>query len=221
MDKDLRCPMCEMSNFKEENGYYVCQICGHKIPITDIAPHPETTEHNLTNEEIKKERRYEATLWYFRLAMSAMVILMLAFSFAIVVNGYPYEEPIVHYNGFRVLFGCPGLYPYEFIVVALVWVFLLIGILNTVRSILQLTKIRGATVGKFYYLTEVAYFISVLYLILGIVASSIWSVDKDGYATTIAYIPVIIQTGLLVGYYVCKRRLSPKTTTTQKIDTKS
>lgn len=30
--ENLKCPMCETSDFKDENGYYVCQICGHKIP---------------------------------------------------------------------------------------------------------------------------------------------------------------------------------------------
>ena len=32
MEKKLKCPMCDSSNLKEENGYYVCQICGNKIP---------------------------------------------------------------------------------------------------------------------------------------------------------------------------------------------
>ena len=30
--KDFKCPMCDTSDFKDDNGYYVCQICDHKIP---------------------------------------------------------------------------------------------------------------------------------------------------------------------------------------------
>ena len=29
--------MCDSSDFKEENGYYVCQICGNKIPVQSKA----------------------------------------------------------------------------------------------------------------------------------------------------------------------------------------
>lgn len=44
MDKNMRCPMCDMSNFKEGNGNYVCQICGYKIPATNNDSKPEPTE---------------------------------------------------------------------------------------------------------------------------------------------------------------------------------
>lgn len=30
--ENMKCPMCDTSDFREDNGYYVCQICGHKIP---------------------------------------------------------------------------------------------------------------------------------------------------------------------------------------------
>ena len=30
--ENMKCPMCDTSDLKEDNGYYVCQICGHKIP---------------------------------------------------------------------------------------------------------------------------------------------------------------------------------------------
>lgn len=49
MEKNLKCPMCDSSDFKEENGYYVCQVCGNKIPIqskTDEKPKKtETAKH--------------------------------------------------------------------------------------------------------------------------------------------------------------------------------
>ena len=33
MNENLKCPMCDSTELKQENGYYVCQICGNKIPI--------------------------------------------------------------------------------------------------------------------------------------------------------------------------------------------
>ena len=33
----MKCPMCDTSDFKKENGYYVCQICGHKIETEEAS----------------------------------------------------------------------------------------------------------------------------------------------------------------------------------------
>lgn len=39
----MKCPKCDTSDFREDNGYYVCQICGHKIPKETTATPSETT----------------------------------------------------------------------------------------------------------------------------------------------------------------------------------
>lgn len=45
----MKCPMCDTSDFKEDNGYYVCQICGHKIPKeTPTAPSNGSKSKNST-----------------------------------------------------------------------------------------------------------------------------------------------------------------------------
>ena len=42
--------MCDSTNFKEENGYYVCQVCGNKIPVpskTDDKPKKTKTAKHM------------------------------------------------------------------------------------------------------------------------------------------------------------------------------
>lgn len=45
-NKDYKCPSCGTSDFKMENGYYVCQICGHQ---EKMPPKPD-------EKQIKKEK---------------------------------------------------------------------------------------------------------------------------------------------------------------------
>ena len=33
MNKNYKCPSCGTSDFKVDNGFYVCQICGHQEVI--------------------------------------------------------------------------------------------------------------------------------------------------------------------------------------------
>ena len=49
METNLKCPMCDSSDIKEENGYYVCQICGNKIPVP-------TVEDKKTSKKEKKSK---------------------------------------------------------------------------------------------------------------------------------------------------------------------
>ena len=42
MNKDYKCPFCGTSDFKVENGYYVCQICGNQTPVEE-KPQKEVT----------------------------------------------------------------------------------------------------------------------------------------------------------------------------------
>ena len=35
MNKEYKCPSCGTSDFKVENGYYVCQICGNQTPVEE------------------------------------------------------------------------------------------------------------------------------------------------------------------------------------------
>ena len=40
--------MCDSSDFKKENGYYVCQICGNKIPIQSKTDDKQKNHRGLT-----------------------------------------------------------------------------------------------------------------------------------------------------------------------------
>jgi hypothetical protein len=44
----MKCPMCDTSDFKDDNGYYVCQICGHKIAKENAVPQRGKTKTNKT-----------------------------------------------------------------------------------------------------------------------------------------------------------------------------
>lgn len=43
MNKEYKCPSCGTSDFKVENGYYVCQICGNQTAVEKPQSVPERT----------------------------------------------------------------------------------------------------------------------------------------------------------------------------------
>ncbi len=51
--ENLKCPMCDTSDFKEDNGYYVCQICGHKIPKEGSSSSNSTTPNAKGNSKFQ------------------------------------------------------------------------------------------------------------------------------------------------------------------------
>ena len=55
MNENLRCPMCDSSDLKEENGYYVCQICGNKTPVPPVAD--KKTSEEKTQIASKKQKK--------------------------------------------------------------------------------------------------------------------------------------------------------------------
>jgi len=52
MNKEYKCPSCGTSDFKVENGYYVCQICGHQtLAENQSSPIKETKPKQLKVED--------------------------------------------------------------------------------------------------------------------------------------------------------------------------
>ena len=56
MNKEYKCPFCGTSDFKVENGYYVCQICGNQTIIesksTPVEEKPEQPQKQSSLEII-------------------------------------------------------------------------------------------------------------------------------------------------------------------------
>ena len=49
--------MCDTSDFKDDNGYYVCQICGHKIPKENPSPqkkNPDKPKAQIVDKGVDK-----------------------------------------------------------------------------------------------------------------------------------------------------------------------
>lgn len=54
MIEDMVCPRCGTSDFKIEDGCYVCQICGEQIPKEDNYKKPTRTRRQIVDKRVDK-----------------------------------------------------------------------------------------------------------------------------------------------------------------------
>ena len=72
----LKCPMCDTSDFKDENGYYVCQICGYQI--SKETPKSAENESTLKGKKDKKKKNPTSGI-----RLAAMLIFAYTFYLAL------------------------------------------------------------------------------------------------------------------------------------------
>ena len=99
MNKEFKCPLCGTSDFKVENGYYVCQICGHQTHI-DEQPREETKPKTQNKTPLEKSADTLIPLIiYLFLALIAIIPVFQNLKF------------VRYYRGMRiVLWACKLLY---------------------------------------------------------------------------------------------------------------
>ena len=100
MEKNLKCPMCDSSDFKEENGYYVCQICGNKIPIqtkTDKKPKKSSKKNEADSSSEKPQKPLPVRLIQGGLVLFGMGLVLLL---GIIIVGLAVYGRVYFFDGY-------------------------------------------------------------------------------------------------------------------------
>ena len=72
----MKCPMCDTSDFKDDNGYYVCQICGHKIAKENAVPQRGKTKTNKTPVSDKGADKIISLVIFSFIALSTVLSIL-------------------------------------------------------------------------------------------------------------------------------------------------